>query len=60
MSTPDPLARFAPATRDWFTGTFAEPTPAQEQAWSAIGDDEHTLVIAPTNTAFRGVAISPR
>jgi Lhr-like helicase len=39
----DPLARFAPATRDWFTGTFAAPTPAQEQAWSAIGDGEHVI-----------------
>jgi ATP-dependent Lhr-like helicase len=46
----DPLARFAPATRDWFTGTFAAPTPAQEQAWLAIGDGEHTLVVAPTGS----------
>jgi ATP-dependent Lhr-like helicase len=50
VSAPDPLGRFAPATRDWFTGTFAAPTPAQEQAWSAIGDGEHTLVIAPTGS----------
>ena len=46
----DPLARFAPATRDWFTGTFAAPTAAQEQAWTAIADGEHTLVIAPTGS----------
>jgi len=50
VSAADSLARFAPATREWFTGTFAEPTPAQEQAWSAIGDREHTLVIAPTGS----------
>lgn len=46
----DPLARFAPATREWFTGTFAAPTPAQAQAWTAIADGEHTLVIAPTGS----------
>ena len=46
----DPLDRFAPATREWFTGTFAAPTPAQEQAWTAIADGEHTLVIAPTGS----------
>ncbi|MEX1174360.1 MAG: ATP-dependent helicase [Mycobacterium sp.] len=46
----DPLDRFAPATRTWFTGTFAAPTPAQSQAWSAIADGEHTLVIAPTGS----------
>ena len=48
--SPDPLDRFAPATRDWFTGTFAAPTPAQAQAWSAIADGEHTLVVAPTGS----------
>lgn len=44
------LARFSPLTRQWFTGTFAEPTPAQEQAWSAIADGDNTLVIAPTGS----------
>ena len=28
----DPLARFGVVTRDWFAGTFAEPTPAQADA----------------------------
>lgn len=46
----DPLARFAPATRHWFTGTFAAPTAAQSQAWDAIADGDHTLVIAPTGS----------
>ena len=50
MNHPDPLTRFAPATRHWFAGTFAAPTPAQEQAWQAIADGEHTLVIAPTGS----------
>ncbi|WP_371259217.1 ATP-dependent helicase [Mycobacterium sp. GA-1285] len=45
-----PLARFSDLTREWFTGTFAEPTPAQAQAWSAIADGENTLVIAPTGS----------
>lgn len=45
-----PLARFSDLTREWFTGTFAEPTPAQAQAWSAIADGDNTLVIAPTGS----------
>ncbi|BBY43798.1 ATP-dependent helicase [Mycolicibacterium celeriflavum] len=49
MST-SPLARFSDLTREWFTGTFAEPTPAQAQAWSAIADGDNTLVIAPTGS----------
>ncbi|MCT7660832.1 ATP-dependent helicase [Mycobacterium deserti] len=44
------LSRFSPLTREWFTGTFASPTPAQEQAWSAIADGDNTLVIAPTGS----------
>jgi ATP-dependent helicase Lhr and Lhr-like helicase len=46
----DPLARFSAVTRDWFTGTFAAPTPAQANAWAAIADDHNTLVIAPTGS----------
>ncbi len=46
----DPLARFGALTRDWFAGTFAAPTPAQAQAWSAIADGHNTLVIAPTGS----------
>ena len=48
--TPDPLDRFSPLTRRWFTGTFPAPTPAQAQAWDAIADGDHTLVIAPTGS----------
>ncbi|HTZ93615.1 MAG TPA: DEAD/DEAH box helicase [Streptosporangiaceae bacterium] len=44
------LADFSEATRSWFTSAFAEPTPAQAQAWSAIGAGDHTLVIAPTGS----------
>ena len=49
-STQDPLARFSALTREWFTGTFAAPTDAQAQAWSAIADGDNTLVIAPTGS----------
>lgn len=45
-----PLPRFSELTREWFTGTFAEPTPAQAEAWSAIADGDNTLVIAPTGS----------
>ncbi|MGI9124925.1 MAG: ATP-dependent helicase [Mycobacterium sp.] len=44
------LDRFSPLTRRWFTGTFAEPTPAQSQAWDAIARGDNTLVIAPTGS----------
>ncbi|HEV7422846.1 MAG TPA: ATP-dependent helicase [Mycobacterium sp.] len=48
--TADPLGRFGPLTREWFTGTFAAPTAAQAQAWSAIAGGDNTLVIAPTGS----------
>lgn len=48
--TPAALARFSALTRDWFTGTFTAPTEAQQQAWSAIADGHHTLVVAPTGS----------
>jgi ATP-dependent helicase Lhr and Lhr-like helicase len=51
---PDPadqvFDRFSAATRSWFTGAFAAPTPAQAQAWESIGSGQHTLVIAPTGS----------
>jgi ATP-dependent Lhr-like helicase len=46
----NPLAGFSPATRDWFEHTFAAPTAAQAQGWSAIGRSEHTLILAPTGS----------
>ncbi|MBS1692190.1 MAG: ATP-dependent helicase [Actinobacteria bacterium] len=48
--TSDPLARFSDLTREWFLGTFVEPTAAQAQAWTAIADGDNTLVIAPTGS----------
>ncbi|KIP82444.1 ATP-dependent helicase [Stenotrophomonas maltophilia] len=43
-------AVFAPATRAWFSGAFPAATPAQVQAWAAISQGQHTLVIAPTGS----------
>ena len=41
---------FTPATRDWFTGAFPEPTAAQLGAWEAISSGSHALVVAPTGS----------
>ena len=50
MSLQTRFARFSALTREWFTGTFAAPTAAQAEAWSAIADGDNTLVIAPTGS----------
>ena len=44
------LERFSPATREWFSGAFDAPTPAQIGAWDAISRGRHALVIAPTGS----------
>src|SRR4030081_3580289 len=44
------LDRFSSATREWFQGTFAAPTAAQDQGWAAIAQSEHTLILAPTGS----------
>jgi ATP-dependent helicase Lhr and Lhr-like helicase len=44
------LERFSPATREWFAGAFAAPTPAQLGAWNAVADGQHALVVAPTGS----------
>ncbi|MEW2352732.1 DEAD/DEAH box helicase [Spirillospora sp. NPDC029432] len=46
----DVLERFSPATRAWFTGAFAAPTPAQAGAWESISGGDDTLVVAPTGS----------
>jgi ATP-dependent Lhr-like helicase len=43
-------AGFSPATQAWFEAAFAQPTPAQAQAWDSIQRGQHTLVIAPTGS----------
>src|SRR2546425_6063817 len=44
------LDGFSDLTREWFSGTFDAPTPAQEQGWEAIRRGEHTLILAPTGS----------
>ena len=44
------LAVFSEPTTAWFTAAFAEPTPAQAQAWASIAKDDSTLVVAPTGS----------
>ena len=46
----DVLARFGPATQDWFRGAFPRPTDAQIGAWDAISHGKHALVVAPTGS----------
>ena len=46
----DALSRFSAPTRAWFEAAFAEPTPAQQGAWEAIGAGRHALVVAPTGS----------
>jgi ATP-dependent helicase Lhr and Lhr-like helicase len=45
-----PLSAFTPRVREWFQSAFAEPTPAQAQAWPAIASGEHVLISAPTGS----------
>ncbi|MFJ7751583.1 DNA glycosylase AlkZ-like family protein [Arthrobacter sp. NPDC097144] len=44
------LKKFTPATREWFEGAFAAPTPAQVGAWDAISEGSNALVVAPTGS----------
>ncbi|MEF2977440.1 DEAD/DEAH box helicase [Subtercola sp. YIM 133946] len=44
------LAKFSPATREWFGGAFAAPTDAQVGAWQAVSEGSHALVVAPTGS----------
>ncbi|MCU1543477.1 MAG: box helicase [Microbacteriaceae bacterium] len=46
----DVLDRFSPATREWFSGAFPEPTAAQLGAWEAVSGGDHALVVAPTGS----------
>ncbi|WP_198955517.1 ATP-dependent helicase [Frankia sp. CcI49] len=47
---PDPLAAFTAPTREWFASSFAAPTPAQSEAWSAVSRGASALVVAPTGS----------
>jgi superfamily II DNA/RNA helicase len=46
----NPLSLFHPAVAVWFERTFAAPTAAQVQAWSAIQAGRHVLIAAPTGS----------
>ena len=46
----DVLDKFSPATREWFSGAFPEPTSAQLGAWQAVSGGSHALVVAPTGS----------
>ncbi len=41
---------FHPAVAAWFDRSFAQPTAAQAEAWSAIQAGRHTLIAAPTGS----------
>jgi ATP-dependent Lhr-like helicase len=45
-----PLEKFHPATREWFTTAFAAPTRVQLRGWPAIASGESTLLLAPTGS----------
>jgi ATP-dependent Lhr-like helicase len=47
MSRPTP---FHPAVARWFARAFAEPTPAQAEAWPAIQAGQNVLIAAPTGS----------
>src|SRR5436190_16768754 len=49
-SRPMPLSSFTPRVRAWFESAFAEPTPAQRQAWPAIATADNVLISAPTGS----------
>lgn len=49
-STIDPLARFSPATRHWFSAAFEAPTRPQALGWPAIADGDSTLILSPTGS----------
>ncbi len=48
-----------PAARDWFTGTYGEPTPAQRSAWPAILSGQHLLLSSPTGSGKTLAAFMP-
>ena len=41
---------FSPATAEWFTASFAEPTLAQVKGWASISSGNNTLIHAPTGS----------
>ncbi len=46
----DALADFSVPTGEWFRSVFEAPTTVQIEAWAAIAQGEHALVVAPTGS----------
>lgn len=46
----DALASFSAPTGEWFQSVFDAPTTVQIEAWAAIAQGEHALVVAPTGS----------
>lgn len=46
----DALASFSAPTGEWFRSVFDAPTTVQVEAWTAIAQGEHALVVAPTGS----------
>lgn len=44
------MAEFSAPVRNWFAGTFGEPTRVQREAWQTISGGSNALVIAPTGS----------
>ena len=44
------LGSFSAPTAEWFTTTFAAPTPCQAEGWRTIADGQHCLIAAPTGS----------
>jgi ATP-dependent Lhr-like helicase len=44
------LSLFHPLVREWFAGSFGQPTEVQERAWPEIAGGAHVLISAPTGT----------
>lgn len=44
------MKHFSNATRQWFSGTFAQPTPVQIEGWKKIHAGGHALLVAPTGS----------
>jgi len=42
------LTSFHPAVQRWFAATLGNPTPIQLDAWSALSENRHALISAPT------------
>ena len=54
-----PLGTFNSACRNWFSGRFGQPTPAQAEAWPAIQQGRHTLIADMDSAQIFGNYVRP-